>query len=366
MLFTFDASTEQRQKLANLLRSGKTEVRIQFRAQIIWSLAVLGQSIAKVARQQQTSKKTVRKWRDRFMSDGVEGLRDQPRPGAPPTYTIEERCEVIAIACDAPKHYGFGERPQWTLDLLVETIEAEHDLKPMSRSSIHRTLIHNDLKPHKFQMWLHSKDPHFKEKVNSIVSLYLNPPADTRVLCIDEKTGIQALERKYETKRPKPGVTGRFEHEYMRHGTQSLFASFDIQTGEVFAQCRSGRKAEDIQAFMEDLAEHYQDDTNITVIWDNLNIHYDGPSQRWTTFNQGHANTFTFVYTPIHASWMNQIDIFFSILQRRCLKHASFHSVQDLAEKVMAFIHRWNETDGHPFEWMFKGYPMQNAEKEAA
>lgn len=360
-----DLTAKQRRQLDDMAFGESTEVRSQFRARIIRALAVHRLSVSQVAYSVSTTKKTVRKWRHRFHAYGVDGLRDRPRPGAPSKYTLEERCEIIAIACDDPTHYGFSEFPQWTFDLLTQVVQDEDDLRPMSRSSIFRTLTQNHLKPQNIQMWLHSKDPDFKEKVNAIVSLYLDPPKNTRILSIDEKTGIQALERKYGTKLPKPGVAGRFEHEYIRHGTQSLISSFDIQTGEVFAQSRSSRTADDLLDFMEALQAHYQDETNIIVIWDNLNIHHDGRSQRWTAFNQAHNHKFSFYYTPIHASWMNQIEIFFSILQRRCLKHGNFQSCEDLAEKVMAFIRRWNQKDGHPFHWTFKGYPMQDPVKEA-
>jgi len=236
----------------------------------------------------------------------------------------------------------------------------------MSRSSVFRTLSDNELKPHKMRMWLHSKGPQFKEKVNDIVSLYTDPPEDAVVLCIDEKTGMQALERKYETRPAQPGEPGRYEYEYIRHGTQSLIASFEIKTGEVYGECGSTRTAADLEHFMENIARKYKDCSKIIIIWDNLNIHKDGPSERWTTFNQRHNNKFEFHYTPIHASWVNQVEIFFSILQKRCLKWANFHSTEELKEKVMAFIKRWNETDGHPFNWTFRGYPMQSQEKEAA
>jgi len=358
--------SKQQEDLQKILRSGKAEVRLRFRASIIWSLAVEQQKEIDVARELETSTKTVRKWRNRFSQSGIDGLYDLPRSGAPPKFDVCQRCEVIAIACDKPQYYGFPEYTHWNLDILTKAVQNEIEGPMMSRSSVFRTLSDNELKPHKMRMWLHSKDPEFKEKVNDIVSLYTDPPEDAAILCIDEKTGMQALERKYETQPAQPEKPGRYEYEYIRHGTQSLIASFEIKTGVVYGECGSTRTAADLEHFMENIAQEYKDCSKIIIIWDNLNIHKDGPSLRWTTFNQRHNNKFEFHYTPIHASWVNQVEIFFSILQKRCLKWANFHSTDELKEKVMAFIKRWNELDGHPFNWTFRGYPMQSKEKEAA
>ena len=177
---------------------------------------------------------------------------------------------------------------------------------------------------------------------------------------------MQATEHKHPMKLSLPCRAGRKEYEYIRHGTQALIAGFSIADGEVTAQCGNTRTADDLQAFMETLADRYQDYTKIIIIWDNLNIHHDGPSKRWTTFNAAHGNKFEFHYTPIHASWVNQVEIFFSILYKRCLKHSSFASQEELKQKVLAFIKRWNEIEGHPFNWTFRGYPLQNKEQEAA
>lgn len=215
-------------------------------------------------------------------------------------------------------------------------------------------------------MWFHSRDPEFKGKINDVVSLYIDPPKDAVILSINEKTGMQATGRKNETQRSITGRPGRYEYEYIRHGTLSIFSSFDIKTGEVYSECNPTRTGSDLATFMENVANKYEDASRIIVIWDNLNIHYDGKDNRWTNFNQRHDGKFEFHYTPNHASWVNQVEIFFSILPKRALKHGSICSQDDLKEQVMAFIKRWNEKDGHPFNWTFRGYSMQSKEKEAA
>lgn len=337
-----------------------------FRASIVWQLAVDGLDVEQVARKLSTTTKTVRKWQRRFLKGRLRGLDDLPRSGAPGRFTVEQRCEVLAIACAEPATYGLEGETCWNYDTLTDAVNRSVPGLQMSRSSVVRTLIENELKPQKFQMWLHSPDPAFREKVNDIVSLYLNPPNDAVVLCIDEKTGMQATERKYATQRPKIGRPGRYEYEYIRHGTQSLLASFDIKTGYVMADCGPTRTAADLINFMERIAEAYRDETKVIVIWDNLNIHHDGATERWSEFSCRHGGKFEFHYTPLHASWLNQIEIFFSILHKRCLKYADFHSTEDLKRKVLAFIQRWNAKDGHAFDWGFRGYPIQSAAKVVA
>ena len=229
----------------------------------------------------------------------------------------------------------------------------------MSRSSIQRTLTEVDLRPHKVQMWLHSPDPQFKEKVNDVVGLYLDPPQGAVVLSVDEKTSIQALERPHATKPALPGRPGRQEFEYVRHGTTSLLASFNIQSGEVLHRLGPTRTAADLLAFMDEVADHHPEAEKIIVIWDNLNIHHEGPSLRWSEFNTRHEGKFEFHYTPLHASWVNQVEVFFSLLQKAVLRWGSFRSVAELEAALVGFIERWNGGQGHPFHWAFRGYPLQ-------
>lgn len=356
---TIRLTEEEKEQLIKVVNGQKSEQRLVLRSSIILMLAG-GQSEKEVAKELGVDIKTVRKWRDRYTVGGFDALKDLPRSGAPGKFSIVQRCEVIAIACDKPKNYGYDTHNQWNLDILTDAVNKSIKNIEMSRSSVARTLNMNELKPHKFRMWLHSKDPKFKEKVNNIVSLYVNPPKDAVVLCIDEKTGMQATERIVETVMPKPGHTGRYEYEYVRHGTQALIAAFDIKTGKVLAQCNDTRTAEDLLAFMEEVARAYCEEKKIHVIWDNLNIHKDGACSRWTEFNRKYAGKFEFHYTPKHASWVNQIEVFFSILNRRCLRLSSFRSKEELREAVMMFIRIWNEKEGHPFKWKFKGYPMQS------
>jgi transposase len=357
-----ETTDEQRQKLLTWANGQRVEHRLHVRASIIWQL-VEGATVGRVAEVLAVSVKTVKKWRARFKAKGLEGLHDEARSGRPPVFSVAQRYEVIALACDTPAHYGHAEAPLWTCDLLTEVAAREVEGPTMSRSSIHRVLTQHALHPHHVRGWLHSKDPAFKEKVNEITRLYLEPPPGAVVLCVDEDSGLQALERTYETRLPRPGRPGKYEYEYKRHGTVAVLSALNVVTGKVISSCGPTRTADDLVAFMNKVAEQYKGAKQIHVVWDNLNIHYDGKDERWTKFNAAHDGVFVFHHTPIHASWVNQVEIFFSILQRRVLRHGSFASTQELMDRIKAFVERWNGGEGHPFHWTFHGYPM---EKEAA
>ena len=175
------------------------------------------------------------------------------------------------------------------------------------------------------------------------------------VLSIDEKTGMQALERKYPGRRPRPGQPGRREFEYIRHGTVTLLAALNVHTGAVLGRCGPQRRAADLLTFLDEVAAAYPTGA-VHVVWDNLNIHR---GVRWSEFNRGHGARFHFHFTPLHASWVNQIECWFSLLARRALRHRSFASTAALSAAVTAFIRRWNDHERRPFRWTFTGYPLQ-------
>jgi hypothetical protein len=220
----------------------------------------------------------------------------------------------------------------------------------LSQSEIGRILRSADIRPHRVRYWLHSQDPDFAAKVNRICQLYTRPPPGATILCIDEKTCIQALGRRRGMVPAGKGRSPRFEYEYRRHGTTNLIAAFEVKTGKVFGQCRPTRKAEDLLDFMEAVAARYPG--TVYVVWDNLNIHH-GP--RWDEFNARHGDRFRFVFTPVHASWMNQIEIWFGILQRAVIRYGIFWSVSDLRSRISGFIRHWNRAEAHPFRWTFRG-----------
>lgn len=336
--------------IAKRARALGEEHRIVVRAKIV-VFACAGVANAEIARRLSVSESCVRKWRQRVAArPQVSTLADRPRSGRPRSIPVEVRCELVKLACTRPADRAKAPLGQvWTRSALQLELQRETGVC-MSLSEVSRTLRCGGLRPHRVRMWLHSPDPAFGEKVSRICELYLQPPAGAAVVCVDEKSGMQALEHTHPI-HVGGGVTRR-EFEYRRHGTSTLIAAFDVNTGNVFGQLRR-RTGDGLVEFMEALAERYPTGP-VYIVWDNLNIHHDGPEKRWTRFNQRHGNRFHFVYTPLHASWVNQIEVWFSILARRVLRHASFATRRELETAVRAFIRHWNRR-AHPFKWTFRG-----------
>ena len=347
-------TAEDRRKLERVEAAATAAQRDALRARIVLRAAEAVPN-ERIAGELGVVPNTVRKWRGRFAAAGVAGLRDCPRPGRPPTLDGVARCRIIALACDAPPDAAAACRPTWTLVSLQQAVLEAAIVAEVSASTIWRVLQHADLRPHHHRMWLHSPDPDFARKVTEVVNLYLHPPADSVVLSIDEKTGMQALERKYPGRRPRPGQPGRREFEYIRHGTVTLLAALNVHTGAVLGRCGPQRRAADLLAFLDEVAAAYPTGA-VHVVWDNLNIHR---GVRWSEFNRGHGARFHFHFTPLHASWVNQIECWFSLLARRALGHSSFASTAALSAAVTAFIRRWNDHERRPFRWTFTGYPLQ-------
>lgn len=232
----------------------------------------------------------------------------------------------------------------------------------MCRSEVYRTLHDRQLRPAQVQMWLNSQDPEFRTKAKRVCRLYLNPPRGATVLCIDEKTGMQATERLHPDKPAAPGRKARREYEYKRHGTSTLIAGMDVKSGKVCGYCSPTRGADDLMEFMQQVARAIPHGP-VYVVWDNLNIHH---GQRWEQFNAEHGGRFHFVHTPVHASWLNQVEIWFGILHKRVLKYGSFRSVQQMEDKVLGFMSHWNDYESHPFKWKFRGFRVKSDLRRAA
>lgn len=351
-----------RLELESIARSRTEAVRLVERARIVL-LAAQDWTNGDIAREVGCTEDTVRKWRWRWSPwRGLKSLDDAYRSGRPPHVPAGDRAALIKLACDVPEEMSF--RDVWSYPALQEALLNEVG-RTLSVSEIGRILRAQEIRPHRVKIWLHSPDPDFAVKVDRIAQLYLEPPDGAVVVCVDEKPGIQALERIHPMKLAKRGISGRFEFEYARHGTKTLIAALEVGTGHVFGQVGNSRKAADLIVFMEALAKRYPTG-DVYVVWDNLNIHYDGPSNRWTKFNERHGGRFHFVYTPLHASWVNQIEIWFSILQRRVIRRGSFRSGEELVSRILGYIGRYNRVDAKPFRWKFRGTSQRPRRRAAA
>jgi transposase len=331
---TIVLTVPERQRLEWWVRSGKTERRLAERAQIILRAAA-GEPTQAIAAALKTWPARVSKWRTRFAQSGVAGLADVPRGGKPATYNQHTQRRILRVLDEAPPA-GYA---TWT-GVLVS-----RQLGDVSATQVWRVLRRLGIHLQRRRRWCVSTDPQFAPKAADIIGLYLDPPENALVLCVDEKPHIQALERAQGWLRLPNGkaLTG-YNHEYKRHGTTTLFAALEIATGLVKTGHFQRRRRREFLAFMNELVADYPG-REIHVIVDNLNTHK--PKQEgWLT---RHKNV-RFHYTPTHASWLNQIELWFSILSRRALKGASFTSPRQLREAIDRFVASYNKTAA-PFQW---------------
>lgn len=351
-------------ELRLVVRRQRAAHAVVVRAQIMLK-AKAGLSSTEIARSLSIDSRTVRKWKARFAeAPCIDTLEDRPRSGRPPTIPLEVRCQLVQLACQRPEGEGSPAafRDVWTHAALADALQQRTGTR-VSTSEVGRTLRFEGLKPHLVRQWLNSTDPEFDAKARKVCAVYLRPPPGAVVVCVDEKP-LQVLERKHETRVSPHDASQRREYEYRRHGTQALLASFEVSTGTVMADVVPHRSAEALLAFMDRLAARHRGKT-IIVVWDNLNTHYDGNDARWSSFNERHGGRFRFVYTPKHASWMNQIEIWFSILQRRVIRHGSFCTAASQRDRILGFVAHWNRYERHPFRWTWRAETKQARQRVA-
>lgn len=351
-------SKQERESLEAVIRRATAAQRDVERAKVAL-MAYEGRATSVIASALGVSRPTVTLWRERLACFGLEGLQEAPRPGRPRLIADAQRLQLLSLACEPAEDGG---RATPTLDELCARAVDRGVIEHISRSHLQRILQAGDVRPHRVRQWLHSPDPQFREKVNAICGLYRHSPkGSVVVLSIDEKTGIQAIERKHAGRAPQPGRTRRREFEYLRHGTQALTAALDVHSGRVLARCTDRRTQDDLEAFMEEVAATYSTGT-VHVIWDNLNTHR--AQAVWDDFNARHDGRFVFHFTPLHASWVNQIELLFGIYARRVLRHASHTSTAHLRQRTEAFIAQRNAAP-RPFKWTFAGFELQTGEPKS-
>lgn len=324
----------ERSDLESVERRATSAKRDVFRAGIILRAAA-GASNEEIAAAMKTRPATASKWRGRFLVDRLRGLQDALRPGKPATYDEQTERRVLK-QLDQPSPKGFA---RWNGALLAAA------LKDISDHQIWRVLRKHGISLERRRSWCVSTDPCFAQKAADVVGLYLNPPENALVLSVDEKPHIQALERAQGwLKLPNGKALTGFQHEYKRHGTTTLFAALEVATGLVKGDHYKRRRRVEFLDFMNGLIDQYPG-REIHVIIDNLNTHKP-KCDRWLA---RHKNV-RFHFTPTHASWLNQVEIWFSILEHQSLLGTSFTSPRQLREHMDDFIAAYNQT-AHPFEW---------------
>jgi transposase len=327
-------TADERTTLEGWVRSGVIEHRLVERARVVL-LAAAGMASRRVAREVGCARGVVSKWRVRFARDRLAGLADAPRPGKPKTYDAAVDRRILA-ALDRPPPAGFA---RWTAPLLAR------ELGDVSDQHIWRFLRAQRIDLAGRRSWCLSTDSEFVAKAADIVGLYLAPPDHAIVLAVDEKPAIQALERAQGyLKLPNGRSLHGQAHEYRRRGTTTLFAALEAATGQIKAKHTRRRRRAEFLDFMNEVVADYPDQ-EIHVVLDNLKTHKP-KRDRWRA---RHKNVH-FHFTPTHASWLNQVEIWFSILARRTLEGASFTSVRQLRQAIDAFIEAYNPTAA-PFQW---------------
>jgi transposase len=323
----------ERAELEARLRAATTEQRHLFRIRIVLEAAD-GTGTREIARELDTTPGTVSVWRHRFVRDRLECFDDLPRSGTPAKYG-EATDKRIRTVLDQPPPKGFA---RWNGPLIAEKL-GDVDVQYVWRSLRKQKI---DLGGRK--SWCESNDPEFGAKAADVVGLYMAPPENAVVLCIDEKPSIQALERAQGyLKLPNGRTLTGHSHDYKRNGTTTLFAAFEVATGKVKAAHKKRRRRKEFLDFMDDVVADYRN-RKLEVILDNLNTH-----KKNDAWMKNHPNV-TFHYTPTRASWLNQVEAWFSILQGQSLTGASFTSVEQLKAHIDAFIKTYNKT-AEPFVW---------------
>ena len=336
--------SEDRAALERVVRSRKAERRMVERARIVLE-ASGGRPAAEIAERVGCSPQTVKKWRGRYERHGLGGLADAPRPGRPLVHGATVRARLIALACTRPPETPEGlRRERWTHWELAAEVG-------MSESQAHEILRSADIKPHLLEQWVMSElGPDFDARAAEVCGLYLDPPEGALVVSIDEKTGIQAKAPVKADVQTRPGKPARREHEYRRNGTQNLFACLRVHTGEVSGMPAKTRNRFDLIRFLEQLEGEIPAGQEVIAITDNLSTRTTEEVSDWLAEHP----RWRFVFTPKHASWLNQVEIFFSILARRLIKRGAFTSEQDLACQMLAFVETYNQT-ARPFRWTYTG-----------
>jgi transposase len=339
----YQVSVQQREELVTMQRSLKLQKRYVDRAKVI-ILSSEGITIDQIMEQTRLSRRAVNKWRQRFKSAGIAGLKDAHRPGKRPVITQEQKLLVIQKACSKPE----GGYTNWSQARIAKEVG-------ISQSRVFQILKETDLKPHKIEYWCgKSPDPEFEAKMINIVGLYMNPPENAIVLCVDEKTQIQALDRSQPLLPLKPGHPKRLTATYKRNGTVALIAALAVHTGEITAKTMTSNNAGNFLKFLKKLDRNYTG-KKLHIIVDNLSVHKNKEVKKWLEGKR----KFKLHFTPTYSSWLNQVEIWFNLLTKDVIKGGIWESSEQLASQLLEYVDTYNKTRAKPFEWTYTGNPLK-------
>jgi putative transposase len=327
-------SAQQREQLESLASSRSLPAGLVARARMIL-MSAAGINNQEIARQLRTTKATVGKWRRRFLERDVAGLHDELRPGRPRPIGDEQVAQLIRKTLESQPKDG----THWSLRRIARQTR-------LSKSTVHRIWQAFGLQPHRQRHFKLSNDPFFVEKVRDIVGLYLHPPENAVVLCVDEKSQIQALERTQPMLPMGLGYLEGVTHDYRRHGTTTLFLALDTAKGTVMGRCRRRHRHQEYLDFLRQIEQNVPAKLDVHIIVDNYATHKHPRVQRWLAARP----RFHVHFTPTYASWLNQVEIWFNRITQQAIRRGTFRSVKELVEKIDAFV-RSSNASARPFVW---------------
>ncbi len=326
---------EEKRTLENIANSRTAPYRKVQRARLVL-LAAEGMANTAIAQEVGLQRSMVIQWRKRFIGERVAGLEDRPRPGKPRQYTDADRLRVIETACTLKPE---GET-HWSVRTLAKATG-------VGRDTVHQILRQAALKPHQVGTFTQSPDPDFAAKVIDVVGLYMHPPENAVVLCVDEKTQVQALDRTQPLLPMRPHQIERHTHDYKRNGTVQLYAALEVQAGRVIPRIEERHRSREFIAFMNDLLRAYPSG-ELHVILDNVKSHDSKEVREWHRRPSNKRAVFHFI--PTYSSWMNLAEVLFNLLQAKVLRRGVFSSKRALVSAIMGYIEKFNK-EGRVFHW---------------
>ena len=331
-------NADQKKELEALVRDGNSSQKVALRSRLLL-LAHQGVANQSIAQQLSVSRPTVLALRTAFAKDGmsaVTGIRRRKRQAKVLTAEVEQKILDTTLKTrpgDGSTH--------WSVRVLAKHLH-------ISRTIVHRVWQRHDVQPHRVERFKLSNDPHFEEKVRDVVGLYLNPPDRALVMCVDEKSQIQALDRTAPILPLRPGLPERQTHDYKRHGTTTLFAAFNILNGKVIGTCQDRHRSREFIRFLNHLENNLPADQDIHLIMDNYCTHKSAEVQRWLKPKK--RQRLHFHFTPTSSSWLNQVERFFALITGRMIRRGTFHSADELEQAIYKWLANWNGAPT-PFVW---------------
>jgi transposase len=320
-------TAQENDQLIEWTRRHKTSQALALRARIILACAQ-GENNCEVARRLRVYRQTVGKWRSRFLARGLDGLLDEPRPGAPRKHDDAKIEQLIATTLNERP----SEATHWSTRLLAQKLK-------MSQSTVSRVWRAFGLQPHRSETFKLSTDPLFIDKIRDIVGLYMNPPTKAMVLCVDEKSQIQALDRTQPLLPLAPGLPERRSHDYVRHGTTTLFAALDVATGNVIGELHRRHRAKEFLAFLRTVDANLPASLSVHLVMDNSSTHKTPAVKGWLARHP----RFQVHFTPTSSSWLNLVERWFALLSERQIKRGTHRSTLELERAIRQYLDVYNK-----------------------